>query len=275
VALEDWLVWADRAYFGAAIAAAVLTAITVVAGIAQNRLNARISENRDRAFAEFRIVSETRARELEKETVAAKSEGEKANERAKSLEAQAADTRERAAIIEERLLSERRLTARERWRLERVERAVLPRSLYVDWPGLVTELKAGNFQPINLAYIEKPEPREFAFNLMIAMQQAGVLGKFISLPATSTNSPTVPTSSSGGMIVIANPDGDRLAQMLFQKFQIGGGGMSVAVLPDEWIMIPKDANCLVIEDNNWAMAPANGQPGEGLDAHGGPDPAPH
>lgn len=108
-----------------------------------------------------------------------------ANERAAALEKEAAETRERAAITEERLLNERRLTARERWRLERVERAVLPRTLYVDWPKLVAELKAGHFGPINVAYVEKSEPRAFALALMMAMKQAGVLGKFIILPASS------------------------------------------------------------------------------------------
>ncbi len=64
--LEDWLTVADRAYFGAAIVALIATALTIVAGIAQNRLNARIADNKDRAFNEFRINSETRAAELQK-----------------------------------------------------------------------------------------------------------------------------------------------------------------------------------------------------------------
>jgi hypothetical protein len=172
-------------------------------------------------------------------------------------------------------LNERRLTALERWRLERVERAVLPRTLFVDWPKLVAELKAGHFQPINLAYVERPEPRVFALALMMAMQQAGVLGKFISLPAVSGElNPWSPTSSSGAIIITANPDGNRFAEMLWQKFQIGGGGISAAAIPKAWAAIPTDTPCLVIEENNWAMSPGNGQPGEGIDQHGGPDPAP-
>lgn len=50
---ERWLVWADRAYFGMAIIAAVATALTVVAGIWQYRLNARISDGKDRQLAEY------------------------------------------------------------------------------------------------------------------------------------------------------------------------------------------------------------------------------
>lgn len=273
---EDLLIWADRTYFGAAIAAAFFTAITVVAGIAQNRLNARISESKDRAFSEFRLVSETRARELELAAAASRLEGEKANERANKLEVQAADTREGAAIIEERLLNERRLTARERWRLERVERAVLPRSMYVNWPELVIEIKAGNFHPINIALVGRSmEASWFAMNLMFAFQQAGAFGRYIDLSTIPGDARGGMHSSSGADMVIGYSDGDRLAQMLWQKFQIGGGSTSAAALPPAWISIPTDMNCLVVEDNNWAMSPGSGQPGEGLDEHGGPDPAPH
>jgi hypothetical protein len=85
VTLEGRLGWADRAYFIAAATAALATVITVVVGFAQHSLNARISENKDRALAEFRLTSETRVKELESETAVAKLEGEKANERAKNL----------------------------------------------------------------------------------------------------------------------------------------------------------------------------------------------
>jgi hypothetical protein len=253
--LEGWLNWADRTYYVAAAIAAIFTVVTVVVGFAQHSLNARISENRDRTFAEFRLASETRVKELE---------------------AQAADARERAAIIEERLLNERRLTARERWRLERVERAVLPRAMYVNWQALVTELKAGNFHPINIALVGRSmEASGFALDLMLAFQQAGVFGRYIDLSAIANDPRGGAHSSSGAEMIIGSSDGDRLAQTLWQKFQIGGGSMSAAILPPAWVSIPTDMNCLVIEENNWAMAPGSGQPGEGLDEHGGPDPAPH
>jgi hypothetical protein len=74
---EGWLVWADRTYFGAAIVAATATAITVLAGIAQNRINSHISDAKDRAFADFKVTSEVRARELENETANARLETEK------------------------------------------------------------------------------------------------------------------------------------------------------------------------------------------------------
>jgi hypothetical protein len=217
------------------------------------------------------------------EAVAAKSDAAQANaragaaiERAATLEREAAETRERSATTEERLLNERRLTARERWRLERVERAVLPRTLFVDWPKLVAELKAGHFPPMNLACVERPEPQVFALELMMAMQQAGILGSFISLPAISGKlNPRSPNSSSGAIVITADAEGNRFAEMLWQKFQIGGGTMSAAAIPEAWTAIPKDTNCLVIEENNWAMSPGNGQPGEGIDQYGGPNPVPN
>jgi hypothetical protein len=64
MSLERWLIWADRAYFGMAIVAAVATALTVVARIAQNRFNARIADAKDRAFADFKLASENQARGL-------------------------------------------------------------------------------------------------------------------------------------------------------------------------------------------------------------------
>jgi hypothetical protein len=112
--------------------------------------------------------------------------------------------------------------------------------------------------------------------MMMAMQQAGILGSFISLPAISGKlNPRSPNSSSGAIVITADAEGNRFAEMLWQKFQIGGGSMSAAAIPEAWTAIPKDTNCLVIEENNWAMSPGNGQPGEGIDQYGGPNPAPN
>jgi hypothetical protein len=74
--LEGWLSVADRAYFGAAVIALIATAVTIVAGVAQNRLSARISDNKDRAFNEFRVTSETRVAELQKLTAEANQKAE-------------------------------------------------------------------------------------------------------------------------------------------------------------------------------------------------------
>lgn len=51
---EKWLVWADRAYFGFGIIAAIATSLTVVAGVAQYRFNARLSDQKDRDLATYK-----------------------------------------------------------------------------------------------------------------------------------------------------------------------------------------------------------------------------
>ena len=58
---ERWLVWADRAYFGFGIIAAIATSLTVVAGLAQYRLNTRISEQRDRELAAYQADAASKA----------------------------------------------------------------------------------------------------------------------------------------------------------------------------------------------------------------------
>lgn len=198
-----------------------------------------------------------------------------ANAIAATATKEAAAIRERAALTEERLLSERRLTANERWRLERVERVVLRRSLYVNWPVLVAELKAGKFHPINIALVGgSMEASRFALDLTLALQQAAVLGRYIDLSSIPPGADGKAQSSSGVTIIFGDSDGDRLGEMLWQKFQIGGGGLSATALPAARVSIPTHANCLVVGDSNWAVSPGNGQRGEGIDQHGETVPAP-
>lgn len=214
-----------------------------------------------------RKIAEARARSDE-----ANGRAEEAAVTAANATKEAATIRERAALTEERLLNERRLTANERWRLERIERTVLPRSLYVNWPALATELKGGNFHPINVALIGKSmESHQFASALMGALQQAGVFGKYIDLSAMP--GARAPGSSSGVSVTGGkDTDADRLAEMLWQKFKIGGA--LFGALPIGWEAIPPDVACLVVGENNAAMSGGNGKPGEGLDEHGEPVPAP-
>jgi len=58
---EKWLVWADRAYFGFGIIAAIATSLTVMASLAQYRLNARISEQKDRDLAAYQADAASKA----------------------------------------------------------------------------------------------------------------------------------------------------------------------------------------------------------------------
>jgi hypothetical protein len=172
------------------------------------------------------------------------------------------------------LLNEQRVTARERMRLERIERAVLPRSSYVDWSKLIGALKDGHFQPVNIVIVGGAEAQNFGFNLMSAFAQAGAMGKLLAPPSEPGVRQYLGYSSSGVTILTANPDGQKLGELLWRQFQIGGGAESMAGVPPAWTDLPRDVNCLLIQDNGWAMAPGAGQPGEDLDVHGRPVPAP-
>jgi hypothetical protein len=185
---------------------------------------------------------------------------------------QAARLQQQTAVTEERLLNERRLTANERWRLERVERAVLPRSHFVNWPKLAEMLKSGQFPPVNVAYVSRPEAGEFAMDLAAALQSAGMLRGLIPLPSNAEGSGW---SSTGVLIVAADSDGQRLAELLWRQFEIGGGSASAAFAAKMIAGMPADSNTIFVGENNSTLAPGRGQPGEGLDRYGGPDPAPH
>jgi hypothetical protein len=73
---EDWLVWVNRVYFGAGGVLVLATAVTVISGVVQSRLNDNISARKDREFSEFRIASETRVAELQQLTAEANRKAE-------------------------------------------------------------------------------------------------------------------------------------------------------------------------------------------------------
>jgi hypothetical protein len=76
---QGWLVWADRAYFGFAIIAAIATGITIVAGIAQNRLSARISNQKDRNLKAYQIAADLKIASADKAAAEANEATAKAN----------------------------------------------------------------------------------------------------------------------------------------------------------------------------------------------------
>jgi len=226
---DNIYVWSGRLYI-AAVAAGGLASVLLY--ISSNIVTAQ----KDRALAEFQAKA--------------------------ALELQQA--RNAATQIDINLLEEQRLTSTERWRLRHLEKAVLPRSQFVDWPALTNELKAGHFSPINLAVISRPEPLEFGFKMMQAMQAAGVLRQFIRLPSDLGDA--IGASSTGAIMLFAADDGDRLNQTLWRKFEIGGVGMSITIARGPLATLPKETSCLVIIDNGAAFAPMSGQDGEGIDS---------
>lgn len=182
--------------------------------------------------------------------------------------------RAQAAQNDANLLTEQRLTARERMRLERLERAVLPRAQFVNWNELITALTEGHFQPVNVAIVGGAEADDFGHALAQALTEAGIMGDMIPAPTDPTVISRLGHNSSGLQVLRANADGSRLAEMLWTRFQIGGGELSIALAPREWTDLPRNTNCLLVQDNGWAMSPGRGQPGEGLDEHHRPVPEP-
>jgi hypothetical protein len=150
---ERWLVWADRAYFGMAIAAAIATALTIVAGIAQNRLAARIADAKDRAFADFKLNTEAQAR---------------------TLNAAVADANARAAEAN-------RVAEEERLARVKIEAGLASRRLGPDRePKFIASLIAfrGSLPAINVTILGDLEAREFGVDLAKAIQRAGVPVRF-------------------------------------------------------------------------------------------------
>jgi hypothetical protein len=187
----------------------------------------------------------------------------------------AADANQRAAQQEAdaaRLLEERRLTANQRWRLERVERAVLPRAPYIDFERLGQELRASPFAPVSFAVVDEQEPRSLGTALMQSFATAEMVGGYAILPDTG--------KWRGVQVIAVNSEGDQLSDFLWQRFQIGGTTLGLGPAPfaerfPELAGLSAAMNCIVIGENDAASRPGDGQPGEGIDEHGGPDPAPH
>jgi hypothetical protein len=100
---------------------------------------------------------------------------------------------------------------------------------------------------------------------MQILKSASLLNRLIILPAGT---------AEYGVSVYAkgmNQDATRFAELLWQKYQIGGGMVGVIAIGME--AIPPDTNCLIVGENDAAFQGAAGQPGEGVDTHGEPVPA--
>ena len=94
--LEDWLVIADKAYFALAIVAAIATAGTVVAGITQNRLNARIGAEKDHQLSISQSEASDRIAGANRLVAEANERGAAAQARAAEAEARAAEANKAA-----------------------------------------------------------------------------------------------------------------------------------------------------------------------------------
>ena len=175
----------------------------------------------------------------------------------------------KAAVAEERLLIERRTTARERWQMETIARAVLPRQL-APVSGLVAALKG--LGPINVAVVDKREPRFFGLQVVQLFQQAKIMGRLIWLPNDNDHWGT--NGFFGVEMCVANNRGAKAAEILWRQEHIAGGVVSCRITLPGWEAIPKGEDTLIVGLNDAMWQPQNGQPGEGMDKYGAPVPAP-
>lgn len=185
--------------------------------------------------------------------------------RVAELKTEAAKANERVALAEERILHERRLTANERWRLQRVERAVLPRSISQQQANELVNALRGKTAHLDLLIVDRPEPLMFAMQLMQIFSAAGIETHTLSLARDSRQ--------TGVVMWVVNDEGSEISRILWQRAKIGGGELRKAK-PISLETLPDEQNCLVIGENDAALSPGDGQPGEGLDMHGEPAPAP-
>ena len=202
-----------------------------------------------------------------REAVIANDAAAQANKAAEEAKERTAEVQMEAAITEERLLTERRITARERWQMETIINAVMPRRLVIS-PTLVAALKG--LGPINVAIVDRQEPRFFGGQIVQLFHQAGIMGQIIWLPDENDHHGTTPFL--GVTMYTASERGSKVAEILWQQEHIGGG--TFGVTPMGWEAIPKTEDTLIVGINDTVWQPQSGQPGEGVDGYGGPVPAP-
>jgi hypothetical protein len=188
-----------------------------------------------------------------------------ANERAASAELRAAEAHNNAAMLEAQLLRERRLTANERWRLERLERAVLPRNIAPEVRESLVFALRGKAKSLCMLVIAESEAVIFAQHLAALFNEAGI--------ATQISLLSKDSKQEGVAMWTVDSVGSEIARVLWQVARIGGGQIS-GQRPIGLEALPLDKNCLVVGRNDAALMPASGQPGEGIDERGNPVPAP-
>jgi hypothetical protein len=221
------------------------------------KANERIAELSTRAEELRRAAAESNAA-----LGVAQADIAKANEHAATLAIELERAKNDAKQIDANLLNEQRLTARERLRLERIERAVLPRRInFARTSELVSQLKG--LGPLNIAVVDGLEPELFAEDFLTLFRNAEIMGSFIKLPA---GPPRL------GVTAYLAGSGVAAAAVLTQVGLVAG--TISGITPTGLEILPKDQTTIVIGENDWRFRGADGQPGEGADEHGRPVPAP-
>jgi hypothetical protein len=183
--------------------------------------------------------------------------------KAEQVRTQGELNRQELELTDQALLLEQRLTANYRWRFERIEKAVLPRSLDSRHRHIAVERLRG-LGAINVATLTELESLMFGGQIKALLEEAGVFGKMIALPMGSRH--------YGTMMYSTDANGGKAAKALWETLGICGGTAGMLPLGTEGV--PPQENCILVGVNDGALQPGAGQPGEGLDEHGRPIPQP-
>jgi len=192
----------------------------------------------------------------------ARQEIAESQERTASLEVQVGVQQERAAIAESKLLAEQRGSASVRFRLQRLEKGLLPRQLTeAQVNGLADELRG--LGPINVAMSQSTEVVLYASQIIEVLKAAGVLGVVFNIP----------TGVISGLAVYA-PDakGQRIAEILRNRGIAGGMMQKLGIVGTK--LVPRRHSAIFVGEHVGMLLPGDGQQGEGIDEHGDPVPEP-
>ncbi|MDP3553079.1 hypothetical protein [Methylocystis sp.] len=178
------------------------------------------------------------------------------------LEANLENARREAKIADARLLHEQRLTSDERWRLERLERAVLPRSITPEHIGALVSALRGKAKRIAIWVVDKTEPIGFATQLLQIFKRADIEANIVLIFAK--------TQQFGVTTWVVNNEGSEISRILWETARIGGSELRARPIGLEGL--PDDENCLIVGQNDAAFQSGSGQAGEGIDEEGRPIP---
>jgi hypothetical protein len=112
--------------------------------------------------------------------------------------------------------------------------------------------------------VNKREPISYALSFIQLFKEAEADVNLITIPQDS--------GQYGVVTYSVDAVGNFVAETLWRLARIGGG--VIGSLPAGLESVPADKNCLIVGENDSAFQPGSGQPGEGLDEHGRPVPAP-
>jgi hypothetical protein len=178
---DRWLSWADWIYFSAAAIALLATAVTVLAGIAQHRLSARISDKKDRQFAEFRVQAQHAIELTQAEADLAKAETAKVTQEAAKFHQRAEQLALEAAQANQHL-------EQERTNRLKLQAALTSRHLSPEHIDHMANALHGKLKEATINFGQDQEQIAFASDIANMLTRAGIRPRPIRFGLT-TNQP--------------------------------------------------------------------------------------